>query len=245
MTVTTGHHGFVSVVGESHYQDTLRPLADRLGLDGVFTARLVAEQDNPYDATAVAVCVDSTLAKVGHLARSVAKNYHVRLVQHGAPITCPARLTGVGAGTIGVVLDFEDVRAALGLPPVSVDQGDMDYEAVAEYHRMNKTNRLFVEETRPLEKSDSLEAVARYQRAVEALTECRDFARAKGLEAYGFTLNQTDAIPIERLTICLVKMRLTEEASVELDRFVDAFPTAKDMTLVKTSRQRINRARGV
>jgi hypothetical protein len=143
------------------------------------------------------------------------------------------------------VLDFEEVREAIGLPRVSVDQGDMDYEAVAEYHRLNKANRLFVKETRPMEKSSPSEAIARYRHAVVALTECRDLARAKGLEAYGLTLNQTDATPIERLTTCLVKMRLIEDASTELEGFVQAFPNAKDMMLVKTARERIDRARGM
>jgi hypothetical protein len=121
----------------------------------------------------------------------------------------------------------------------------MDYEAVAEYHRRNNENRRFVKETRPLEKADPTEAVARYRRAVATLSECQDFARAKGLEAYGFTLNQTDAIPIERLTMCLVRMRLINDASAELERFIEAFPYAKDMTLVTTARERVDRARRV
>jgi hypothetical protein len=218
-------------------------LADRLGPDGVFIARLVPEPDNPYDASAVAVCVDGTLAKVGHLARQVAENYHQRLLGHGAPVTCPAKLTGVGRGTVGVVLDFEDVRVALGLPRVSVDQSDMDYAAVAEYHRLNNANRVFVHETRPLEKSDPIEAVARYRRAVTVLKDCRDLGRARGLESYGFTPNQTDAVPIERLTMCLVKMRRIEEASAEFEDFLEAFPSAKNMKLVANVRERICRAR--
>src|SRR3954453_2190671 len=76
LTYQTGHHGFVQVVGESHYQDALRTLAGRIGSDGVFTARLVPEPDNPHDPRAVAVCVDGDLAKIGHLARDVAKVYH-------------------------------------------------------------------------------------------------------------------------------------------------------------------------
>lgn len=47
LTVTTGHHGFLKVVGESHYQGALRSLEDRLGREAVFEARLVPEPDNP------------------------------------------------------------------------------------------------------------------------------------------------------------------------------------------------------
>ena len=145
---------------------------------------------------------------------------------------------------VGVVLDFEEVRDALGLPRVSVDQSDMDYDAVGEYHRLNKANREFVKETRALERSEPTEAVGRYRRAITALCECRDLARTKGIEAYGLTLNQTDATPIDRLTRCLLKMGKTDEASSELEKFVEAFPNAREMTLVKTVRERVNRAQG-
>ena len=242
MTYATGHHGFVPVVGESHYQDVLRALAGRIGSDGVFTARLVPEPLNPYDANAVAVCVDDDLRKVGHLARGVAKSYHAPLARRAEPVTCPARLTGVDNRAIGVVLDFEQVREALGLPRVSVDQGDMDYDASDEYHRLNNANRLFVNETRPVERSDPAEAVARYRRALATLSECRELARAKGLDVYGFALNQTDAIPIDRLTRCLVNAGRLEEAAKELDKFIEEFPQARDMTLLKGARERVNRA---
>lgn len=243
MTIATGHHGFQSVVGESHYQETLQSLAHKLGPTGVFTARLVPETDNRYDANAVAVRVDDSLAQVGHLPRQVARIYHPRLTRHPAPVTCPARLTGGGSGTVGVVLDFENVRDALGLPRVSVDQGDMDFDAAAEYHRLNKATRLFVQESRSLERSDVTEAIARYRRAVNMLCECRNLAQAKGLEAYGFTVNQTDAIPIDRLILCLIKIGKVDEATTELDRFIAEFPHASQMTLVKVTRERINRVR--
>jgi len=229
MTVATGHHGFLTIVGESHYQDTLRPLANRLGHDGVFVARLVPEPDNPYDNNAVAVCVDDSGATVGYLKREVAKNYHRRLVLHGSPVMCSAKLTGVGLGTIGVVLDFEDVRVALGLPRVSIAQGDMDYEVIADYHRLNNANRVLVKDTRPLEKANLTEAASRYRSAVKALIDIQKLARAK--ELVRFEPNLTDAAPIERLTLCLIRMRQVDDAAAELGKFVDAFPHLNDSTL--------------
>lgn len=242
MSTTTGHHGFLNVVGESNYQETSRPLAERLGRDGVFVARLVPEPGNRHDGNAVAVCVNDSLAKVGYLKREVARNYHRRLVQHGTPVTCPARLTGVGLGTIGVVLDFEDARVTLGLPRLSVDHGDIDYAAVSEYHRLNNANRELVKDTRGLEKSNPIEALARYRTAVTALVDIQKVMRANGLS--GFQPNQTDAIPLERLTLCLLRMGRIDDAIVELDNFVEAFPHLVETTLVKTCRQRIDRARG-
>lgn len=68
-------------------------------------------------------------------------------------------------------------------------------------------------------------------------------ARAKGLEVYGFALNQTDAIPIDRLTRCLVNAGRLEEAAKELDKFIEEFPQARDMTLLKVARERVDIAR--
>jgi hypothetical protein len=58
VTIQTGHSGYMSVVGESHYQPALRALAARRAPGNVFTARLVPEPDNPYDSNAVAVVMD-------------------------------------------------------------------------------------------------------------------------------------------------------------------------------------------
>jgi hypothetical protein len=118
MTFATGHHGFVSVAEESQYQDDLRALSGRLRSDSVFTARLVPESDNPHDGTAVAVCEDGSFVNIGYLPRGVARSYHPALARRQEAVTCPARLTGLEAGSIGVVLDFEEVRVALGLPRV-------------------------------------------------------------------------------------------------------------------------------
>jgi hypothetical protein len=242
MTLTTGHHGFVAVVGESHYQDALRSLSSRSGPEGIFTARLLPEPDNAHDAHAVAVCVNDTLAKIGYLPRGVAKSYHAKLARSTEPVRCPAKLSGVAAGNIGIVLDFEDVRAALGLSKVSVDLSGMDSDAVAEYHRRNKANRVAVKETRALEASDAEEAVRRYRQALSELSTIRELAEQKGLTAYGFLLNQTDAIPIDRITICLLKLGRAAEASELLEKFLLEFPHSRDMKLTNSAKDRVERS---
>jgi len=244
VTVTTGHHGFVQVVGESHYQDSLRALAVKFGSAGVFTARLVPEPDNPHDTNAVAVVIDDPEGdRVGYLPRPIAQSYQQRLLHHAATVTCPARLTGRGSVAIGVVLDFEEVRDALGLPRVSVDQGDMNYEGTDEYHRLNRENREFVKKTRPIETSDPEEAIARYRHAIDVLRKCRDLGREKDLERYGFQANQTDALPLDRLVKCLLKLGKPDVAATELEGFVREFPHSAEMTLVKEAQARLARAR--
>lgn len=241
-TYATGHHGFVSLVGESHYQDALRALAVRIGSHGIFTACLVPEPSNPYDANAVVVCA-ADVGKIGYLARNVARSYHSALARRAEPVTCPARLTGMEKANLGVVLDFEEVREALGLSRVAIDQGDIDSDGSNEYHRVNRATRLLVSETRPLEQSNPTEAVARYRQALINLLQCRDLARAKGIEVYGYVMNQTDATPIDRLTRCLVQAGRVEEAAKELDKFIEEFPHARDMRLLQVARKRVDLAR--
>lgn len=70
----------MSVVGESFHQDVLRTLAVRLGSDAVFSARLVPEPLNPHDATAVAVCVNDDLAKIGYRIRGFGESLQAQNV---------------------------------------------------------------------------------------------------------------------------------------------------------------------
>lgn len=97
--------GLVAVVGESHYQETLKTL------QRAFIAKLVPEPTNPYDPNAVAVCTEGD-AKIGYLSRDVAKSYQEILAKQSAPVTCPATLVGGESdkSNLGVVLDFEQVR---------------------------------------------------------------------------------------------------------------------------------------
>lgn len=103
-----GPEGCVDVVGESFYQDTLRSL-DAIEGDRPFWVRLVPEQDNEHDPNAVAVVTEAD-ACVGYLSRAVAKSYHKALLRQTLPVFCPAKLTGRGKSSLGVVLDFDQVR---------------------------------------------------------------------------------------------------------------------------------------
>jgi hypothetical protein len=115
MTYPTGHHGFVQVVGESNYQDTLLQLSalfETVGrIERTFVVKLVPEPDNPFDPNAVAVMTEGD-AKVGYLSRAVAKSYQKHLREQKEVVTCPAKLTGgePGKPSIGIVLDFKQVR---------------------------------------------------------------------------------------------------------------------------------------
>jgi hypothetical protein len=115
----------LEVVGESFHQSDLWDLAGaRPGRDRVLRdicAVLVAEDDNPYDANAVAVWIDGL--QVGHLSRENAQQYRSGLLAQQQAQGMPIALAGViagggmrsdGPGMLGVFLhhDPED----FGLP---------------------------------------------------------------------------------------------------------------------------------
>src|SRR5262245_6205798 len=108
--------GYCSVVGESHYQDALRATSETCerGSSGrrTFTAVLVAEPRNPYDANAIAVF--SPQGKLGYLSRDDAIEYQQVIEEVGRRGynggACEAYLTGgePGKPSFGVVLRLAD-----------------------------------------------------------------------------------------------------------------------------------------
>ena len=106
----------VSVVGESYYQDNLKPIAGDVKRK-MCVARLVCEKNNPHDKNAVKVEIDG--AQVGHLPRGLAPVHRRRLQeshQAGAIVECEARVVTGKDGAIGVYLDL----------PYSDDDADED-----------------------------------------------------------------------------------------------------------------------
>jgi len=106
----------LAIVGESHYQEALEaicgPRSDE-GEDRRVEARLVLEDDNPYDSMAVRVDIQGLT--VGYLSREHARQYRTRLGNAGhagADAYCKARIRGGwdrgerGHGYYGVYLDL-------------------------------------------------------------------------------------------------------------------------------------------
>ena len=109
-------HGFVNVVGESHYQKTLGELSEFFDMlqrtERNFAATLKPEPLNPHDPLAVAVQTDNGLT-LGYLPRDIAQSYHAIIAAQPKRVCCWAQLCGgtEDAPHIGVVLDFEPVAA--------------------------------------------------------------------------------------------------------------------------------------
>jgi hypothetical protein len=112
----------IAVVGESRRQSALRTLSQgrrERGDDVSFVVELIAEPDNPYDAHAIKVVIQSG-AQVGYLSREDADDYrHVMkaLPETGKKGVCRAKLIGGTADkpSFGVIIDLEAPEKLLAL----------------------------------------------------------------------------------------------------------------------------------
>lgn len=103
--------GGYEVVGESKYQETLDRIAGGKTRDGhelAVDARLVLEDENPYDNKAVMVCIDGET--VGYLSRAAARRLRAAAPPNTTVFACRAKIVGGwkrgrDSGHYGVELD--------------------------------------------------------------------------------------------------------------------------------------------
>lgn len=134
----TSNEYLVDVVGESHYQSALAAICGPRSEAGEYrevAAHLVLEDNNQYDANAVAVQINGR--KVGHLDRANALAFRRWRSSAGHPtadLTCPAVIIGGwdhgdgDPGSYGVVLDLAvpglELRDEPPLDPREDGEGD-------------------------------------------------------------------------------------------------------------------------
>lgn len=121
---------------------------------------------------------------------------------------------------------------------------DFDYNAIEKFQKLRNKNRKFVEETREFEKSDLSKAIDRYRKALEAMCEYESIVLESGL------IGSLDCGPdwgdpniLDRLTICLIKNGMAQEAVDEADRYFSQFPSALTLSIGKKIKARIDKQR--
>ena len=121
---------------------------------------------------------------------------------------------------------------------------EFDYDAIAQYHKLRDKNRLFVAETRPLEKENTEQAVERYREALIAMYEYESITKERGLVAdLGGGPDWGDPNILDRLTLCLIKLGRSDEAIEEADKYFTDFPSALGMTIGKRIKARVDKNR--
>jgi hypothetical protein len=121
-----------------------------------------------------------------------------------------------------------------------------DYTAIARYHELRDKNRLFVTQTRPLEKIDPEEAVRRYRLALDEMDRYEAIVTETGLIAE-LDGHRTfpDVVVLDRLTLCLVKLGRRDEARAAAEQFFQKYPHTVSLSLAKSIRKRVDRQSGI
>jgi len=115
-----------------------------------------------------------------------------------------------------------------------------DYAALEKYHALRGENLLFVAATRPVEASDVSAAVDRYRQALSKLREYESLVLETGIVAeLSGDLKTGDLNILNRLTLCLVHSGRSPEAQVEIERYFQDFPAARETRLAQRIQKRV------
>lgn len=119
---------------------------------------------------------------------------------------------------------------------------EFDYQALDRFHKLRDANRKFVAETRPLEKTDPVQAIARYRKALVIMREYEAITKERGLVAeMGVGPDWGDPNILDRLTICLIKVGRIQEAVDESEEYFYDFPSALNLVIGKRVKARIEK----
>ena len=112
---------------------------------------------------------------------------------------------------------------------------------------MRDANLEFVQETRLIEESNLEQAVSQYRKAFETMREYESIEFEQGLVADLMAdLDKVgDPVILDRLTLCLKKLRRPREVIMEAERYFSEFPGAKGTSLGKGILRRVEWAKKI
>lgn len=113
-----------------------------------------------------------------------------------------------------------------------------DYKALEQFHRLRKANRLFIAEIRNIEATDTEGAIESYRTALNKVDEYAYLVLEHGLIAEltreirsSCHIDNTDLIPLNRISLLLHKSAKYGEVVFEVDQFFAKHPEAKNRGL--------------
>lgn len=119
-----------------------------------------------------------------------------------------------------------------------------DYEAIAAFHKLRNTNRERVAAARPHEAENPEQAVAEYRAAMARMREYMSIHLERGLVASLSThLPVGDHEILDRLTLCLGKLKRHAEVVAEAEQYFREYPAALQLAAGKKIQRRVARAR--
>ena len=123
-----------------------------------------------------------------------------------------------------------------------------DRAALERYNLMRDANLKFVRETTLIEETNPEQAVSQYRKAFETMREYESIVYEHGLVAdLVAELDEKvgDPVILDRLTLCLKKLRRPGEVIMEAERYFSEFPGAKGTSLGKGILRRVEWARKI
>lgn len=119
-----------------------------------------------------------------------------------------------------------------------------DYAALELFHKLRDANRRFVVETRAIESTDLSLAVTRYRKAIQSMRVYESLTLERGMVAdMDIGPNWGDPNILDRLTLCLVKLRRLTDAVAEADAYFKDYPSALLLSVGKRIAARIDKIR--
>jgi hypothetical protein len=123
-----------------------------------------------------------------------------------------------------------------------------DYEALERFHRLRNTNRILIAEGRELEKIDLDRAIACFVRAIEEIDSYACIKYETGLvadlvaELEGQLGRCGELEALDRLTLCLIKLKRGAEARKAADNYFTKYRRDERLVLAAAIKKRVAKA---
>jgi hypothetical protein len=123
-----------------------------------------------------------------------------------------------------------------------------DFEALDRFHKLRDANRMFIQESKGLEKSDPEEAIARYYKAMLAIANYARIKTESGL--IGLLLDEErsevgysgEIVVLDRLTLLLARQGRGREAAAAAEEYFSQYRADASLSAATSIRKRVSRS---